>query len=483
MAAQDVVFAWGRYYAETSLFWASPRQVPNAGTGGAPSPLGAVTAIDGEAAYWIMLIGGIPYGLGSNDNFGVASTTTQYYTSPQAMCASVDGGTFNWTAAGATLPFIQVDGGDHGNWGLDSAGSVWAWGNASNGDLGNNNIATNGSAPPDQGTPTAVYAVGSTSGTSKLKLGASVGCVTSGQTHMVGLLANGRVVGCGTDQYGECGDGVSLPTSSTTNAGAGGVGGSPANYPYNQIPVNVVTGAQGNGSGFLSNIVQISAGNHHTLALDSGGSVWAWGHNAFGQLGNGTANDSSSPVAVNWSGTSVTLPIIDISGGGGIVGTDGQSFATDSAGVVWAWGANSYGQLGLGTTSSPNYSASVGTPQKIPLTAAGAVGPIAVGHAKSGTRHGMVLDANGVLFVWGSNQYGAVGIPGMATGVATSGNVAGNTSVPTALNSGGNAGLPTSATINRIWAGNNTSIVDVSIEPAVATPPASTRNGAGFWVT
>lgn len=482
MTLQDIAFAWGRYDAvpTPNLFWATPRQIPNAGTGGQPTPLGAVQWIDGEAGYWALGIGGVPYGLGSNQNLAIADTATENYTSPQAMCAVTDGGTFNWAAAGATLPFLQVDGGDRCNCAVDSAGNAWAWGNANNGANGNNNVANNGN-PADQGVPTKVFAVGSLSGGSRLVLKAAYGAITSGQTHFVGLLATGKVVAWGTDQFGECGDGIALPTSQTNNAGAGGVGGTPANSPFNQIPINVVTGAQGDVSGLLSNIVKISAGNHHTLALDSSGNVWAWGHNAFGQLGNGTTVDSSTPVAVNWTGTSVTLPIIDINGGGGIVATDGQSFVIDSAGVVWCWGANSYGQLGLGTPSSPNFTSPFTTPQQMALSAAGAVGPIAIGNAKSGTRHGMVLDANGILFIFGSNQFGAVGIPGLATGQANPGNLAGNTSVPTALNAGSNPGLPTSAVVNLIWAGNNTSIVDVTVD-ILPLQALVSRHPSGLWL-
>lgn len=72
-------------------------------------------------------------------------------------------------------------------------------------------------------------------------------------------------------------------------------------------------------------------------------SAWAWGDNVYGQLGNSTNGNSSTPVAVRLpSGTTVTA----------IAGGDNHRVALTSAGRVQAWGWNSYGQLGNGTTST-----------------------------------------------------------------------------------------------------------------------------------
>jgi len=85
-------------------------------------------------------------------------------------------------------------------------------------------------------------------------------------------------------------------------------------------------------------IVQIIAGGSHSLALKKDGTVWAWGVNNFGQLGNGTMEDSSIPVKVE--------SLSDV------VATDAgwdHSLALKKDGTVWAWGSNGSGQLGNGT--------------------------------------------------------------------------------------------------------------------------------------
>jgi len=81
----------------------------------------------------------------------------------------------------------------------------------------------------------------------------------------------------------------------------------------------------------------ISAGNHHSLAVKSDGSLWAWGKNHFGQLGDGTTSERHSPVKIGSDNDWVM-----VSAGGF------HSLAVKSDGSLWAWGRNSYGQLGLG---------------------------------------------------------------------------------------------------------------------------------------
>lgn len=490
MTIQDVVYAWGRYYSETptDLFWSTPTLIPSLGTGGAPTPLGAVQSVNGEAAFWNVIVAGVPYGFGDNQYCGLSQITADtFYIKPLVSASTVNTGTgsFDWATLTSGATILQVDGGDRCNWGLDSNGSVWAWGNSSNGVLGNNNIAFNGNGTVTQETqavPTQVLGVG---GTGHLTLKASYGAITGGQTHLVGLLASGQVVACGTDQHGECGDGVTLPTSLINNAAPATSpttgGSSNTNFPFNAVPVKVLTGAQGDVSGFLSNIVQISAGNHHTLARTADGHVLAWGFGGFGQLGQGAFADASMPVQVltgdQGDSSGFLSNIVDISGGGGIIATDGNSYCTDASGNVYGFGANTYGQLGLGVPGTPNFT-NQNVPKLIPLAANGITGPIAAGNAKSGTRHGLILDNKGILFVTGSNQFGAVGAHGIATGQATAGNVSGNTSTWLPLNKpGANPVLPTNGTINMIWAGNNTSIIDISVD-VVPVQQASTRSRA-----
>ncbi len=108
----------------------------------------------------------------------------------------------------------------------------------------------------------------------------------------------------------------------------------------------------------LTTATAIAAGAQYSLALKADGTVWAWGRNQDGELGNGTTTDSANPVQA--SGLS---GVIAISAG------DTHAMALKSDGTVWAWGANSWGQLGDGTTSS----------QSTPVIVSGLTGMTAIG--------------------------------------------------------------------------------------------------------
>lgn len=87
--------------------------------------------------------------------------------------------------------------------------------------------------------------------------------------------------------------------------------------------------------------VQVAHGNYHTLGLAEDGTVWAWGGNEDGQLGDGTTTDSLVPVRVQLpTGTVVTR----VDGGGY------SSYAVTSTGAVYSWGRNAVGELGDGST-------------------------------------------------------------------------------------------------------------------------------------
>ena len=72
-----------------------------------------------------------------------------------------------------------------------------------------------------------------------------------------------------------------------------GIGLDPTNFPRSLVPVEVH--GPGN-AGYLNSVKAIMGGEIHNVALKSDGTVWTWGWNAFGQLGNGTTNDAYTPV-------------------------------------------------------------------------------------------------------------------------------------------------------------------------------------------
>lgn len=91
--------------------------------------------------------------------------------------------------------------------------------------------------------------------------------------------------------------------------------------------------------------------NHHCLALDEDGQVWAWGHNAYGQLGDNSVANKNIPTLIPKAqfGLTSVQKVVAIWAGGGDYG---YSFALTDQNKLFGWGYNNYGQLGLGTTST-----------------------------------------------------------------------------------------------------------------------------------
>src|SRR6266481_9388501 len=99
----------------------------------------------------------------------------------------------------------------------------------------------------------------------------------------------------------------------------------------------------------LSGVTAIAGGAEHSLALKSDGTVWAWGNNALGQLGNGTFTDSNTPVQVLGPGGLGYLTGVMAIAAGAL-----DTLALKSDGTVWAWGYNADGELGNGTYTNSN---------------------------------------------------------------------------------------------------------------------------------
>ena len=274
-----------------------------------------------------------------------------------------------------------------------------------------------------------------------------------GGKRMMGVTSAGLVVCCGDNSFSQCGNGATVGSTG----------------PFS-VPINVVgTG----GSGTLSGIASVSGANDHSCALTTAGALLLWGYNAFGQLGNGTSgggttgsltNSSSIPVSPLWSAVpsppwSGAAPVIVQAFAGGGFQSDGQTLCIDNAGNLWGWGCNTDGQLGLGT--SGNF---FDTPQLIAGPAWNG-GP-AIVQCAAGADHMIYLDANNGVWVCGNNISGQLGLPSLGTGI---------TDKPTLLNGGIHGTLASGAVVNAIYAGNQTSAVDVSITPAVVTATRTRR--------
>ena len=138
--------------------------------------------------------------------------------------------------------------------------------------------------------------------------------------------------------------------------------------------------------GTESDWVSVDAGEYHTIGLKSAGTLWAWGYNEFGQLGDGTYNTRTTPrqIGIESDWFSVTA---------GSVHTIGLK----SAGTLWVWGRNNFGQLGDGTQTDRYTPRQIGTESDWISVAAG------YGHT-------IGLKSAGTLWAWGRNNYGQLGL-------------------------------------------------------------------------
>ncbi len=222
-----------------------------------------------------------------------------------------------------TIVTAIAGGGDH-SLALTSQGTVFAWGD--------------GTATP------AVVAVAP---------GTVVTAIAAGFSHNLALTSRGAVISWGANFSGQLGDG-------TNN--------------FSSTPVTVLLPR-------ATSVTGIAAGDNHSLALTASGGVLSWGSNQSGQLGDGTTNDNSLPVAALLpSGVVAT----------GLSAGSEHTLALTSAGTVLAWGANLSGQLGDGTTN--------GSP--LPVVVQLPAGSVATAVA-AGLEHSLALTATRMLLAWG----------------------------------------------------------------------------------
>jgi alpha-tubulin suppressor-like RCC1 family protein len=119
-----------------------------------------------------------------------------------------------------------------------------------------------------------------------------------------------------------------------------------------------------------------------------GGTVWGWGHNFYGQLGDGTTVNRSIPAQVD-----DLMFVKDIGAG------NHTSIALKTDGTVWTWGSNEFGSLGIGATTPTTSSRPVQVTSLSGMTA-----------VSGGTSHTMALKADGTVWTWGGNSRGELGI-------------------------------------------------------------------------
>ena len=161
------------------------------------------------------------------------------------------------------------------------------------------------------------------------------------------------------------------------------------------IPTKVMGYKDDNGNEL--SILKIAHGTNHLLALDTNGNVWALGANEHGQLGTNSRTASTVPVKVykgeQNSGDSYLSGIVDISASKFV------SAAIDVNGDIYRWGANEYGQLGIGNT----------TEKYVPAKVIKSSDDLKFDLVAGGSNHQMAVDENGNVWIVGSNEYGQLG--------------------------------------------------------------------------
>ena len=198
-----------------------------------------------------------------------------------------------------------------------------------------------------------------------------------GARESIALEADGTVWTWGMNDYGKLGIGTaSIPPSASADV---------------HVPVQV----HGPGDqGFLTSVKAIMGGEHDNFALRQDGTVWGWGWNLMGMVGDGTFTDRYTPVQLT------TLPNIVALGGRGY-----HALALDSTGHVWAWGFNDHGQLGHATAACPGM-----TPNRlcsnVPVQVDNLVGATAI---TGGGFFSLALMPGGVLRAWGEGNHGQLG--------------------------------------------------------------------------
>jgi uncharacterized protein YjdB len=242
----------------------------------------------------------------TSDNTAVATVdanglVTGVSLGSAAVTATSEGVSATATVAVATITFASVSAGTGHSCGLTATGTAYCWGSNRSGELGNG--STSSSSVP-------VPVIG----------GLTFSAVSAGMSHTCALTTSGAAYCWGYNTFGQLGDGSGI----------------------DRLAPVAVTGA-------LSFSALTPAGAY-TCGLTTSGAAYCWGHNVYGELGNGSTTPSSVPVAVIGG-----LKFSALSAGG-VTYPIGHACGLTTSGTVYCWGFNEWGQLGNGSSGEGAFS-------------------------------------------------------------------------------------------------------------------------------
>ncbi len=293
-------------------------------------------------------------------------------------------------SAGYNTSFQAISSGNCHQLVLDISGNIWAYGNNRDGEYGNGNTTSNNEK------------------FIQVLNGIEYQKIVAGSNFSMAIDASGNLWAWGDNSSGQLGNGritnelspiqVKVGTKFKCIAASAGYGGSLPSHALAIDEAGSLWAWGDNGYGQIGNgtttdqptPVKIKSGTYfkavaaswsHSLAIDVSGNLWAWGNNMNGQVGSGsTSYQIKTPVIIK-SGTKFKY----IAAGGG------QSFAIDESDNLWAWGENDYSQLGDGTTNESRIPIQIMTGTKFKCISGGSI-------------YTWAIDNTGNLFEWGSTS-------------------------------------------------------------------------------
>ena len=249
------------------------------------------------------------------------------------------------------------------------------------------------------------------------KLPESWSIISSGNNHVAAIRSDGALFTWGNNTNGQLGDGTTIAKSSPTQIGFSSWTAVSAGHEFTaairsggtlftwgsnlngRLGANTATGTANSSPVQIgsSSWTVVTAGRYHAAAIRSGGTLFTWGLNSSGQLGNGNTNANSSPVQIGSSSWTA------VSAGAN------HTAAVRSGGTLFTWGLNSYGQLGNGNTNANSSPVQIGSSSWTAVSA-GTYNTEAIYFTPSD-----VLTGGNTLFSWGKNDFGQLGLKDSGT--------------------------------------------------------------------